>query len=52
MGYFYDGMLKAADMLLNMDAATFSAIEATLASTACALLCAMTFGLPLGFLIG
>ncbi|MBQ4616030.1 MAG: ABC transporter permease [Mailhella sp.] len=52
MGYFTDGFLKAADLLLNMDAATFSAIEATLTSTTCALLCAMVLGLPLGFLIG
>ena len=46
MGYFYDGLLKAADMLLHMDAATFSAIEATLTSTTCALICAMILGLP------
>ncbi len=52
MGYFSDGFLKAADLLLNMDAATFSAIEATLSSTTGALLCAMLLGLPLGFLIG
>ena len=52
MGYFYDGLLKAADMLFSMDAATFSAIEATLTSTTCALICAMLLGLPLGFLIG
>ena len=52
MGYFTDGFCKAADLLLNMDAATVSAIEATLSSTACALICAMIIGLPLGFLIG
>ena len=52
MGYFSDGFLKAAELLLNMDDATVSAIQATLSSTACALVCAMILGLPLGFLIG
>ena len=52
MGYFSDGFLKAADLLLNMDDATFSAVQATLSSTTCALICAMLIGLPLGFLIG
>ena len=52
MGYFSDGFLKAAELLLNMDDATVSAIQATLSSTACALVCAMILGLPPGFLIG
>ena len=37
MGYFSEGMSKALDLLLNMDDATFSAIQATLSSTSCAL---------------
>ena len=52
MGYFSDGMNKALDLLLHMDDATFSAIEATLTSTSCALVIAMILGLPLGFLLG
>lgn len=52
MGYFSEGMQKALDLLLHMDDATFSAIEATLSSTGCALLIAMILGLPLGFLLG
>ncbi len=52
MGYFSEGMQKAIDLLLHMDDATFSAIEATLTSTCCALLIAMALGLPLGFLLG
>lgn len=52
MGYFSDGMNKALDLLLHMDDATFSAIEATLTSTSCALIIAMILGLPLGFMLG
>ncbi|HJD96580.1 ABC transporter permease [Mailhella massiliensis] len=52
MGYFSDGMNKALGLLLNMDDATFSAIQATLSSTSCALVIAMVLGLPLGFLLG
>lgn len=52
MGYFSDGMHKALSLLLNMDDATFSAIQATLSSTSCALVIAMILGLPLGFLLG
>ena len=52
MGYFSDGMNKALDLLLHMDDPTFSAIEATLTSTSCALIIAMILGLPLGFMLG
>lgn len=52
MGYFSEGMSKALDLLLNMDDATFSAIQATLSSTSCALVIATILGLPLGFLLG
>ncbi len=52
MGYFSEGMQKAIDLLLHMDDATFSAIEATLTSTSCALIIATALGLPLGFLLG
>lgn len=52
MGYFSDGMNKALDLLLHMDDTTFSAIEATLTSTSCALIIAMILGLPLGFMLG
>ena len=52
MGYFSDGLQKAIDLLLHMDDATFSAIEATLTSTSCALVIASVLGLPLGFLLG
>ena len=52
MGYFSVGMNKALDLLLHMDDATFSAIEATLTSTSCALVIAMILGLPLGFVLG
>ena len=45
-------MHKAIALLLNMDDATFSAIQATLSSTSCALVIAMVLGLPLGFLLG
>ena len=37
MGYFADGFSQAADLLLHMDDATMSAIEATLVSTSWAL---------------
>lgn len=52
MGYFSEGMSKALDLLLNMDDATISAIQATLSSTSCALVIATILGLPLGFLLG
>ena len=52
MNYFTSGFLTAVDLLLDMDQATFSAVEATLSSTTIALICAMILGLPLGFLIG
>ncbi len=52
MGYFSEGIAKAFDLLLHMDDATFSAIDATLTSTGCALLVAAVLGLPLGFLLG
>ncbi len=52
MGYFSEGMSKAIDLLLHMDDATFSAIQATLSSTSCALIIATILGLPLGFLLG
>ena len=52
MNYFTSGFLTAVDLLLDMDQATFSAVEATLTSTTIALICAMILGLPLGFLIG
>ncbi len=52
MGYFGDGLHKALELLLHMDEATFSAIEATLVSTSWALLAAASIGLPLGFLLG
>ena len=47
MIYFTNGFLTATDLLLNMDKATFSAVEATLSSTTIALICAMLLGLPL-----
>lgn len=52
MGYFSEGLSKAIALLGNMDAATFSAIEATLVSTSWAILLAMLFGLPAGFCLG
>lgn len=52
MGYFSDGLQKAAELLLHMDDATISAIQATLTSTSWALACAMVIGLPLGFALG
>lgn len=52
MGYFTEGFHKALDLLLYMDDATISAIEATLVSTSYALCIAMLLGLPLGFLLG
>lgn len=52
MGYFSDGFAQAARLLCDMDAATTSAIKATLVSTSCSVAAAMLIGLPLGFLLG
>lgn len=52
MGYFTEGIQKASHLLLHMDEATISAIQATLLSTSWALFFAALLGLPLGFLLG
>lgn len=52
MGYFSEGLSQACHILLNMDAATWSAIQATLISTSISVLAAMLLGLPLGFCLG
>ncbi|WP_301204752.1 ABC transporter permease [uncultured Desulfovibrio sp.] len=52
MSYFSEGIHKALDLLVHMDDATVSAVQATLFSTGCALALAMLMGLPLGFLLG
>lgn len=52
MNYFSQGFAKALALLLDMDDATMSAIEATLVSTSCAMVAAMLLGLPLGFALG
>lgn len=52
MGYFSEGMSQAASLLVHMDDATVSAIEATLVSTSWALFIAALLGLPLGFVLG
>lgn len=52
MGYFSEGMSQAASLLVHMDDATVSAIEATLVSTSWALFVAALLGLPLGFVLG
>lgn len=52
MGYFYDGLQQAGDLLFNMDGATISAIQATLVSTSGSVAVAMAIGLPVGFLLG
>lgn len=52
MGYFTDGFSQACQLLGNMDAATVSAIQATLVSTTISVACAMLLGLPAGFILG
>lgn len=52
MGYFSDGVLQAGRLLCGMDAATISAIRATLVSTSWAISIAMLIGLPAGFCLG
>lgn len=52
MGYFSDGFSQAVHLLGNMDAATVSAIQATLVSTALSVSAAMILGLPAGFMLG
>ena len=52
MGYFSEGMSQAASLLVHMDDATVSAIEATLVSTSWALFVAALLGLPLCFVLG
>ena len=52
MDYLSQGFTQAFALLLHMDAATLSAIRATLLSTAYAMTAAMLLGLPCGFLLG
>ena len=52
MDYLSQGFTQAFALLLHMDAATLSAITATLLSTAYAMTAAMLLGLPCGFLLG
>lgn len=52
MGYFSEGFIAAGKLLVDMDAATVSAIQATLVSTSISVAFAMLAGLPLGFLLG
>jgi tungstate transport system permease protein len=52
MDYLINGFQSALHLLTRMDAATYSAIAATLASTCLAMAAALMRGLPLGFLLG
>ena len=52
MDYFISGFLRAVALLASGDAATFSAVAATLASTALAMFAALVPGLPAGFCLG
>lgn len=52
MNYFSEGFAQALSMLARMDAATISAVRATLVSTSVSVAIAMLIGLPLGFLLG
>ena len=52
MGYFSDGLSRAVTLLLSGDAATFSAVAATLAATALSMFMALVPGLPAGFCLG
>jgi len=52
MGYFTEGLLRAVALLVSGDAATFSAVAATLAATALSMLAALVPGLPAGFCLG
>lgn len=52
MGYFSEGFGQALSLLAHMDDATFSAVQATLASTSISVLIAALIGLPLGFCLG
>lgn len=52
MSYFSDGLGQAFQLLADMDKATFSAIEVTLASTSLSIAIALLAGLPPGFALG
>lgn len=52
MGYLTEGFAQAWTLLWNMDAATTSAITATLSSTAMSMTAAILLGLPCGFILG
>lgn len=52
MDYLINGFSSALYLLTHMDAATLSAIYATLVSTCYAMAAALLLGAPLGFLLG
>lgn len=52
MDYLVNGFSSALSLLAHMDAATLSAIYATLLSTCYAMAAALLLGLPLGFALG
>ena len=52
MDYLVNGVINALYLLTHMDAATLSAIYATVASTCYAMAAALLLGVPLGFLLG
>ena len=52
MDYLINGFRSALYLLTHMDAATLSAIYATIASTCYAMSAALLLGVPLGFLLG
>jgi len=52
MDFILDGLATAITLLLNLDPETFSAVQATLATTFLAITAALALGIPLGFCLG
>lgn len=52
MDFILDGLSRALELLLNLDPETFSAVQATLATTFLAVTAALALGIPAGFCLG
>ncbi|KPK33637.1 MAG: ABC transporter permease [Nitrospira bacterium SG8_35_1] len=52
MDFIQDGFIQAFALLLNRDAATYSAISATLRASGLAMTASLLLGIPLGYLLG
>ena len=52
MSFLFEGFFKAIQLLIRLDAETYSAISATLLSSTYAMIASLLMGIPAGFMLG